>query len=320
MKSSTPGHSREYKVLARDSRTGSERGGQGPQQPQLGQPTPVAPTFISRDVSGSGGGYRGRSGEKQPRDRNASSEASTNSWRWTQVFRGPLQRGGRDPARTHAAAAGGDAGGGEDAAEEPRRGVQRAMVGKQAGRTHPPAAPGCPRAGDAQEGSAAGRAPRPPEPPGPPGRGPAARWTAPGAARQRGAKQAAARAARGLRRGARVRLPGGGGSSSSSCSSGPANDPRPAAAAAATPRAARSPAPSPAPLRLPPCRLRPLPSVRTWSPPRGRRRAGAPGRGWGRRAGAAAAAGAGAPGEGSAGGGLGRCGLLMAAARGPGAK
>lgn len=86
-----------------------------------------------------------------------------------------------------------------------------------------------------------------------------------------------------------ARLPGGGGSSSS-CSFSPSDAQRPAAAAAAaTPRAARGDEPSPAPLRLPPCRhpsrccrLRPLPSVRTWSP-RASAQLRTTGRGWGKR-------------------------------------
>ena len=67
------------------------------------------------------------------------------------------------------------------------------------------------------------------------------------------------------------------------------------------------------------CRLRPLPTVRTWSP-RTRARLPLPEAGAeGRRAGAEAG---GRRGEGGArrGGCLGRSGLLMAAARGPGAK
>lgn len=153
-----------------------------------------------------------------------------------------------------------------------------------------------------------------------------------GAVRERGAGQAARRGRQGPEAGRPPRGPRlpGGSSSSSSCSSSPSDARRPAAAAAAAaatpPRAARGDEPSPAPLRLPPrlrpprcCRLRPLPTVRTWSP-RTRARLPLPEAGAeGRRAGAEAG---GRRGEGGArrGGCLGRSGLLMAAVRGPGAK
>lgn len=126
--------------------------------------------------------------------------------------------------------------------------ADRWSVNKRGGPTLPqPQA--WPRNGKAQDGSAAkgDRAPSPPQ----------ARNAAPwgagqqpgragclGAARERGDGQAAAGTARGLRRDAR---------------------PGPDYLAAATPRTACGDEPSPAPLRLPP-RLRPLPSVRTWSP------------------------------------------------------
>lgn len=213
---------------------------------------------------------------KRPGDRNTSLEASTNLWRRTRVFQGLPPSGSESPLTPPPPGGGrkrwgrGGSGGREVAgqAASPAAG-DRWSVNRRGGPTLPQ--PGActrtrtrTRPGQAQDESAAAadRAPALPWPPlaydtarGSRAGGPVhpAAWAPPGSEGPTAGRSPGAW------------LPGGGGgSSSSSCSSSQSDARRPAAAA--TPRAAPGDEPSRAPLRLPPCRLRPPPSVRTWSP------------------------------------------------------